>query len=442
MARKLPAVQLDSTPIPMGQNESQLIYDWDLRALVVSFGHKRRKGVWTSGGPFMAVRETLKHEGGRRFDLRFNGVPWQGRSIGVVQGVKPPPKVSAGKAGWGGGSNGELRNNAWVEGFPSFNDQVRANQGRFATGWARTRPGNPEADVFVTLAELRNDGLPSMVGGSFIRITPFNQLGKVAGVRARWYSDLYSRIGSEYLNVEFGWKPFIRDLRNIYHVMKTLDKQLAQLKRDNNRSIRRRGVVEDSTETFSNSTVTTAPNTNVAGAPPNWFRQPARTTTTITTTTTLKSWFAAAYLYHIADTQSWAWDKRAKAVLFGALPTPGAVWNALPWSWMHDWFFNVGDIMSNMSTNAVDNLVARYAFVMTHHKVTTVHHCESSFAGRTPTWNTNVPGGSTSTSTTNMREVKFRCSGSPYGLGVQYGSLSNYQKGVIAALGVSRSRFD
>jgi hypothetical protein len=374
--------------------------------------------------------------------MRYNGVSWKGKGIGVSQAVKPPPQVRTGKAGSGGGSNGFLRNDAVVQGYASFNDNVRANQGRFATGWARTRPGNPEADLFTTLVELRNDGLPSMIGGSFIRITPFNRLGLVAGQRARWYSDLYSRIGSEYLNVEFGWKPFIRDLRNVYHTMKTLDKQMAQLKRDNNRQIRRRGVVEDSTETDSTVVTTTAPNTNVKGAPPNWFRSPYHTTTTVTTTTSVKSWFAAAYLYYIADMQSWAWDKRAKAVLFGALPTPGQIWNALPWSWMHDWFFNVGDIMSNMSTNAVDNLVARYAYVMTHTKVKTVHHVESAWNGRTPTPRTDVPGGGISTSTTNVKEVKFRCAGSPYGLGVKHGDLSGYQQGVIAALGLSKSRFD
>lgn len=420
----------------MGQDYASRIYNWDFRALVVSFGHKRRKGVWTSGGPFMCIREKLDHGGGKDFDLLFNSVPWKGKAIGVKSGVKPPPQVKSGtRAGSGGGHNGALRNDAVVEGYASFNDHVVANQGRFATGWARARPGNPEAGLFQTAVELRD--LPSIPLTSFLKVNPFNLWGKVALDRTR----AFSKLGSEYLNVEFGWRPFVRDLQALYRTMKTIDKQMAQLKRDNNRLIRRRRTVEDTTETSSVSTPATVANVGVEGAPPNWFRPPASSMHTITTTTTVKSWFAAGYMYHIADTLSWKWDARARAVLFGALPTPQAVWSVLPWSWLDDWFFNMGDVLSNISPNAVDNLVAKYAFIMTHTRTLTTHHVSTTYSGRTSTPTVKVSGGGYTTFTKHLQEVKFRCAGSPYGLGAKYGDLSDHQKGILAALGISRSRF-
>jgi hypothetical protein len=441
VSRKLPKMRLTVIPVPMGKDHASLIYNWSLEALVVSRGHYRKKsGSWNGGGPFLACKETCTHIGGHEFDNFLLGVSWKGRALGVSAGNKLPPTQKSGTFGFTGGQNGTISPNGTLPGYTSFNDHVAASIGKFATGWARTRPGNAQAAAFVSGVELYNDGLPAIPLRSFLRRHPVGRWGKLAFD----YTKFMSKLGSEYLNVEFGWKPFVRDLQAIYSLMHNVDKQLAQIRRDNHRLIRRRAQVEDSTDSSEVvlGTHSATPNVGIMGAPPDWFALPANTIRTRTTTTKISSWFAAAYMYHIRDTlPGGSWERRAKAVLFGALPTPDAVWNAVPWSWMIDWFTNFGDVISNLSPNAVDNLVAKYAYIMTHTNVTTCWTCVTSFTGKTPSSDVRVAGGSYSTSTKRTVETKFRCSGSPYGLGVSYGSLSANQKTILAALGLSRSRF-
>jgi hypothetical protein len=439
VGRKLPKLRLTSIPVQIGQDWEETIYNWQLEALVVSQGHYRKRGVWQSGGPFLACKETCTHSGGYTWDLVKLGVPWKGRSLGVSLGNKLPPTYKNGTWGFSGGQNGPVSPDSQLPGYTSFNQHVVANQGRFATGWARTKPGNPEAALFQTLTELYNDGLPSIPLRSFLRRTPIGRWGRVAFD----LTNFFRKLGSEYLNVQFGWKPFVSDLQALYRTMQNIDKEIAQIKRDNHRLIRRRGRVEDSTDTSQVvlGTHSATPNVGIMGTPPDWFVLPASTLRTRTTTTSINSWFAAGYMYHIRDTTAGgSWDRRARALLFGAVPTPEAVWSVLPWSWIIDWFTNIGDVISNLSPNAVDNLAAKYAYVMTHTNVKTEWTCSTSFTGSTNP-NNKIPSGSYSTSTTRTVETKFRCSGSPFGLGVNYSALSAYQVSILAALGLSRSRF-
>lgn len=145
----------------------------------------------------------------------------------------------------------------------------------------------------------------------------------------------------------------------------------------------------------------------------------------------------AKYQYYIPDTSSWQWDARARAVLFGALPTPSVVWEVLPWSWMVDWFTNVGDVMSNASVNAVDNLVALYSYIM-EHKTTTVECTAVSQWESKYNQYWAYPGGSCTSVGKSTVETKARCGGSPFGMGITFSGLSAGQGAILAALGLSR----
>jgi len=120
--------------------------------------------------------------------------------------------------------------------------------------------------------------------------------------------------------------------------------------------------------------------------------------------------------------------------------TPEVLWNLIPWSWAIDWFANVGDVMSNMSSNAVNNLVADYAFVMESSQTVRTETVTTSWTGvGSPGGFYYFPAGSASASVSyETVQTKNRVAASPYGFGVEFGSLSNYQLGVVAALGISR----
>jgi hypothetical protein len=153
-------------------------------------------------------------------------------------------------------------------------------------------------------------------------------------------------------------------------------------------------------------------------------------------------WYSARYRYFIPEEhlQSSLWTKAAKAALFGVLPTPELLWEVVPWSWLIDWFTNVGDIASNLSWTPAENLIADYSFVMKHieEKVVTTNY--TFFPPRiTPAY--NYKGVDHTFTRVEKREVKLRAGDlNPFGLGVTLPSLSGRQLGILAALGISRSR--
>ena len=126
--------------------------------------------------------------------------------------------------------------------------------------------------------------------------------------------------------------------------------------------------------------------------------------------------------------------------LFGLNPTPSLLWEVLPWSWLIDWFSNVGDVVSNMSSNAVDNLVAHYAYVMRTQTVQTTYtayyKCDTGTTGAY-----KCSGGEGTCTATKLTVTKSRAKATPYGFGVSFGGLSAYQVSILGALGMSRSRF-
>jgi len=249
----------------------------------------------------------------------------------------------------------------------------------------------------------------------------------------------FKNLGSEYLNVVFGWKPFVSDLRKIYYLTQSIDKEIGQLIRNNAKLIRRRANVSDVDSTSQTVTNYAFPFANVYGAPPGW--PVGYSVYKVTTRTQSKQWWSGAYQYYLPQDVSLgsAWDRRARLALFGGLPTPALLWEVLPWSWLTDWFFNVGDVLSNMSANAVTGLTTRWSFIMEHQRTTTTQSCETWWLGRF-TSNQQWAGGShTFSSTTKVETKARRGGGNPFGLGVTLGSLSGYQLGILAALGLSRS---
>jgi hypothetical protein len=152
-----------------------------------------------------------------------------------------------------------------------------------------------------------------------------------------------------------------------------------------------------------------------------------------------KVWFVGRFRYFIPDIGTSQWSKRATRALFGVNPTPETLYNLLPWSWLFDWFGNIGDIMSNISSNAVDNLTADYAYIMRTVE-TTKRYTSISY------WNTlggegqfyNIPGGSAVLVAVDSTISKTRAAASPFGFGATFGGLSPYQMGIAAALGISR----
>lgn len=370
------------------------------RGLLVSQGHRRKgSGGWESGGPFHQVTDEwtgspvhqLTFE--QLFPVRLNR-DWAVSLAGMPSTFAPLDT-------------------------PSFSDYQAELGVAYTKGYKRTRPGNPTASVGQFVAELRQ--VPTLPGRLFAQLKNFRSLG------------------SEYLNVQFGWKPFVNDVKKMYETYKNIDAKLARIASENGKGIRKRANLTDETNVTMHEEQHNVPFARCSPVPAIFGS--GRTTYSETTTTTVKSWYSARYRYWIPDVGSSQWTKRATRALYGVNPTPELLWEILPWSWLIDYFSNVGDVMSNASANAVDNLTMDYSYVMKRTKIVTQVHVKT-------TWEANenilakIGASSADLHATHTVEVKLRQGGlNPYGIGADFGGLSGYQLSILAALGISRQRF-
>jgi hypothetical protein len=310
-----------------------------------------------------------------------------------------------------------------------------------ATGWKRARPGNPVVSSLNFVRELTD--VKRMVSPIWAGAKLLVRIQDVPRILYRRLM-AFRLMGSQYLNVAFGWLPFISDLRKMYKLHRELDKHLGEIYRQNGKGIHRRRVLVEKESSTAPSTVggTTNAFDGWQNPPPSGWYGPAGSfggQVTSFVKTTEKVWFAGRFRYYIPDIGSSEWTTRATRALWGLNPTPEVIWNALPWSWLLDWFGNIGDMISNASSNAVDNLTADYAYVMRHWKQET-HVAARAWA---PEWRNELGHFQSKidvsvSGVTNLTEYKTRVAASPFGFGVNFDSLSNYQAGVAAALGISR----
>lgn len=285
-----------------------------------------------------------------------------------------------------------------------------------AKAWRKYRPGKPVANVGQFIGELtRVPTLPLT--------TVLKNKGRLNKFRA---------LGSEYLNVQFGWMPFVKDLQDMYKLVTTLDATLAQLRRDNGQPIRRRGGVRK-TVLLPTTIVQSTGSYLYPILNSGYYQNSSQGKRIVTETYEERSWFSARFRYFVKDINSVEWENRAILALFGLNPTPSLLWEVMPWSWLVDWGANVGDILSNLSSNSVDNLVADYAFLMTERTFT------RSVEESTVLWNSYAGKYETiSAKAAFVSTVKMRERASPFGFGLVPGGLSTKQVAILGALGISR----
>lgn len=285
---------------------------------------------------------------------------------------------------------------------------------------ALTLPTNPAANLATTLGELRNDGLPSIPTRAMTRavLNRYRALGSV---------------GSEFLNVVFGWQPLIADVRKLAHSVQESAKITEQFVRDSGRPIRRRlnfPTVRKTTHEVlqSGAVVTPWPALN-----PDLYASTAGTLTKTSETVT-RTWFSACYTYYldpgVTTMGRLRRNEQIAARLYGTRINPETLWELTPWSWAVDWVTNVGDVMTNISALLNDSLVIRWAYVMRETRVT------DTYVITGPTFKSGHVGPFTQSFTTVTRQ---RIKATPYGFGLTDASFSTRQWAILAALGISRS---
>jgi hypothetical protein len=264
----------------------------------------------------------------------------------------------------------------------------------------------------VFLGELIREGIPSLLSN-------FKVKGEV---------DFFRSLGSNYLNVEFGWKPLVSDLKKTARALQKQAQILEDLQRNSGRAMRRQYTFpETSTTTLMYQDTSTYP---WPGLTLYHWNQAGNFS--VTKTDTKKTWFSGEFRYRYPPvTASLAAQLRAKArAILGADLTPETLWNLAPWSWLADWFANIGDVLANISAISEDDLTMRYGYLMqeARREYKHVHTGMTTPYGKLPS---TISGSS-------IFHVKSRIGASPYGFGLTWDSLSPRQLAILAAIGITR----
>jgi len=293
------------------------------------------------------------------------------------------------------------------------------------TAIQRTIPTAPSAGLAQFLGELR-EGKPRLPWDS-------NWL-KVEANKFRL-------LGSEYLNVQFGWAPFIRDLIKMGQSVADMDKILHQYNRDSGRVVRRQyhfppvrsqpivtdyGIVARPLQ---------SPYVGYTGASALYQGGSASGRVVSTTTSEERYWFSGAYTYYFPDARvrgnEFATFEASMAKLLGARLTPEVLWELAPWSWLVDWRLNIGTVIGNYTKFQNDRLLLRYGYLMRTTTVTT----HTTVTG--VRFNNFDPGPIQRITTVTQKE---RIRATPYrGFALNPAPLTTEQWYILGALGLTKS---
>lgn len=285
---------------------------------------------------------------------------------------------------------------------------------------ALTIPTNPNVNLAAAMGELRADGLAAVPSKALAHamLKRYRLAGKAASV------------GSEYLNVVFGWKPFLSDVKDLRQSVRDSKIIVDQFVRDSGKPIRRRLNFPS----VKSTTITTLGSGSIRPSfGPFWYLD-SSSVLVKQREEQIRTWFSGCYTYFL-DPGEVAMGKLARAEqiankLYGTRINPEVIWELTPWSWAVDWAVNIGDIMTNVSALQHDSLVIRWAYVMREHRITDTY----TLFG--PTFKTGLKGPFVQKFTTIR---KRRLKATPYGFGLTFDGFTTQQLAILAALGISRS---
>lgn len=277
---------------------------------------------------------------------------------------------------------------------------------------AAVNPTNSSFDGSVFLGELR-EGLPRAVG---------------LATTGRERSNLARRAGSEYLNVEFGWKPLLSDINSFLYTANNSEKIWQQYKRNAGKLVKRRYSSPEERSTSvqylgfdPRPTLMTG---MYSGSPDSWGY------TTLTIEQTRKRWFEGVFKYYLPENpigrKLSEWNK-----LWGIVPDPAMVWELTPWSWAADWVGDAGTLMKNLSAFATDSLVMPWAYVMEEASTTYTYELKgrniyTSHLGEFTMRQT--------LKTTSKRRIRA----SPYGFLLSWDDFTPRQIAIATSIGLTR----
>jgi hypothetical protein len=230
---------------------------------------------------------------------------------------------------------------------------------------------------------------------------------KIAG------DNLIKKIASGNLNYQFGWKPLLSDLSGLMNLQSSVDKRATHLSR-----LYAKGGMKVKTEKARNTldqsgwtTVAFPGDGSTAQAQYSGFAERWQTSSWV------PSYDPREGIPPINEIR-----QRAFRSVLGLTIDLSTIWNALPWSWLIDWFSDVGDFLA-VKRN-ICGFVPGPVWQMYHFEYNTKYRYVNGTVSK------SLP------SYTRIR--KERTAGSATSVTASLPLLTNRQLGILASLAVTR----
>jgi len=306
--------------------------------------------------------------------------------------------------------------------------------------WSKLRPKVEIGTVFQDVYELKDvPGMLHTTSKGFHDI--WKSIGGGSSGSLKFFKENYrmfpKKTGDHYLNVQFGWKPFVQSINNVLDVVVNFSDHVAKLEKQNDRWMQR---------TFHEPSVSSSDVVySVAGLNNNGCT-PAMTnysyvadysgTQTLFRDKLVEIWYSGSFKFYREEFDTGLQSGyptvrsiRQMTTLLGAEINPVNLYKVMPWSWLVDWFANVGDGIQRFQDMATGSVAARYMYLCRHSVDSLRYNTKWSDRVGTP-FEFNF---------TKLAETKLRVgSQDPFNFALVPGGLSPGQLRILAALGLSR----
>lgn len=264
--------------------------------------------------------------------------------------------------------------------------------------WSKTRPKLEKASLGVAIAEFRD--LPGMLETTARDMhNAYRLLGGPSSAAQVTMSP--KTVADTFLNQEFGWVPFLNDVRQFNAVLQNSRRYIDQISDQNGKWVKRQstlvgeyvpgtelrgalGTEKSGTSSYYiPQTVETKISSGVGqvidpilgthwsqyySVEPTW--EVVEEVKTLVTAVGSFQYYRPEFDRTLAEYNS-AWDTAMRHLtIHGVRVSPSNVYKAWPWSWAIDWVSDVGAHVAYLDDILVDSVVARYFYVMQHKTIT------------------------------------------------------------------------
>jgi hypothetical protein len=315
--------------------------------------------------------------------------------------------------------------------------------------WKSTKPKLERASAFVFVAELRD--LPHMLKQTAKR---FSDIWNAMGGQTINGMMHPKRLADDFLNEQFGWVPFLADLRAFYAAYHGSANYLKHFTATNGKPTRRRVTLvgapyedvdpvtrrpiirwepeyaESQVASGLGSIIEPVLNANFFSVQPSW------TVTEVikskVTATGKFTFYRPEFDTGLSEYNSAWFAIQRHLTMYGLRISPSNVYRATPWTWLIDWFINVGKYFDLLTDILVDSIACQYLYL---------HESKETIRVFRQIYPFTYPGPTDLTWTKTVHSKERAGASSPYGFSLTWDNLTPRQLAILGALGLSRSKF-